>query len=599
MHKWLIFVLGLFLLSACQPSQPEPINPTQKFFEQDVSWQSCEPLLSSPAINFYGPILDRLECSRVQTPLDWRNPELDSVNLAVLRVKAGSAAERKGSILTNPGGPGGDGLTLGAFLGLVFATADDDTPAGSELQALSAQFDVIGFSPRGVGDSFQLSCGSNRVLQLFSTFYDNSTENTDKILAASEVIADACEANPLAKYVDTEQTVRDMDLIRVLLGDDKLNYVGYSYGSWLGAWYAKLFPERAGHMVLDANTDFANSFQDSFGLQPLGFDRAFKDIAAAYIARNSALFDLGSSNDEVYDVFLGLPERIKQGFAFDLGVVNDLYAASEIPQVGFKLMAAAPFEEILGLAGEPLELNNLVAVVSGYSFSPIEQVDGIVREYAFDLAFGYYFGLEPGETRISFTASSAVFRAIQCQDSVWNKDPEFNRQRGIQSSDDYPLLGNFRMLEPCAYWGKPTTSMPAVPANIPPMLLVQTEFDAATPTEGARNAFASLPNAAMVFVENEVSHAAFPYNDSCVDLPVATFLLTGNLPSDRVSNCQAKPLPGEETVFPPGQPVSPLALSTFSLEAALAPTLGNAIYDELHRLIREGAAEAYGHHLLP
>lgn len=596
MRKIFALTACIIILASCRPTQPPPTDPAQPFFDQQVSWQSCDDQLFSDFIEAFEPIADRLECTRLQTPLSWENPTLDSVDLGVLRVRAGDPENRSGAILMNPGGPGGDGLLIAAFLGLAFATADDQVPAGPELSALSAQYDIIGFSPRGVGESFQLSCGSNRLVKVAPSLYDSSEDNLDDLLVLAELIADACERNPLAKYVDTEQTVRDMELIRVVLGDEQLNYLGYSYGSWLGAWYAKLFPTTTGHMVLDANTEFSATFQDVSGLQPLGFDRAFRDIAAAYIARNSDIFELGATKDDVYDVFLNLPELVKEQFTLgNLGAAFNLYSSDAIPDLGFKLMAADAFVEILADVGDAPELGQLLAAVDAFTFSAIDQVNALVREYATELAFGYLASLSPGESSLLLAPGTAVFRAIQCNDSPWNKDPEFHKQRGRTNANEFPFLGVFRTLEPCAFWGEPTTAMPNVPADIPPILMVQTEFDAATPAEGALRAFESLPNASLLFITNEVSHTAFPYFDACVDAPVARYLFDGTLPEAQITSCEARPLPGEAQVFPPDQPVRPESLSAFSLQTALAPTIGNTLYDTLHQLLRESAAEAYGH----
>jgi pimeloyl-ACP methyl ester carboxylesterase len=592
----ILAVLACLTFVACRPGQPPPADPAQAFFDQQVRWQSCDDQLFSDFIEAFEPIAERLECTRLKTPLSWQDPARETVDLGVLRVRAGDPDNRQGAILLNPGGPGGDGLLIGAFLGLAFATADEGTPAAAELAALSAQYDIIGFSPRGVGESFQLTCGSNRLVKVAPKLYDTSEDNLNDTLLLAELLADACERNPLAKYIDTEQTARDMELIRVVLGDDKLNYLGYSYGSWLGAWYAKLFPETTGHMVLDANTEFSATFQDSFGLQPLGFDRAFRDIAAAYIARNSAIYALGDSGDAVYATFLNLPELVREQFTTgSLGAAFNLYSADAIPDLGFKLMAADAFVTILAAVGEPSEPGQLLTAIDVFTFSPIEAVDELVRAYATELAFGYLASLSPGESTIFLPPEGAVFRAIQCNDSPWSKDPAFHKQRGRDNASDFPFLGVFRTLEPCAFWGEPTTAMPEVPDNMPPILMVQTEFDAATPTEGALRAFESLPNASLLFVNNEVSHTAFPYFDDCVDVPVARYLLDGTLPDAAVTSCEARPLPGESQVFPPDTPVRPESIIAFSLQSALSPTSGNTIYDTLHRLIRESAAKAYGH----
>ncbi len=593
------FALGAFLLAACSRTPVETVDPFEPFTTQEVSWGSCDAQLYDEEIEFLEPIVNRLECATLQTPLSWDDPGRDSVNLGVLRVRAPNPTTRKGAIFLNPGGPGGDGLFLAALFGFIFDSAERfGDPSGESLKALSDTYDILGFSPRGVGESFRLYCGSNKLLPGDVNYYDTSEENLDKLLLGSRYIAEACQANPLTKYVDTEQTVRDMDLIRHLLGDEKLNFLGYSYGSWLGAWYAKTFPEHSGNIVLDANTEFSATFKDVFELQPLGFNRAFKDVALAYAARNSGVYNLGATKEEIFNVFLALPDEIKEAFTFGFsGVLGDLYSSFAVPEVGFKLMAARGVTEVLTALGDVPDFGTLQNAVLTYPYSDDEEVNERVAWYASDIAFYYYFfSLEASPSPVELPSSSALFQAITCNDTPWPNDPAVYKAAAREAAITYPLFGVALAQQPCAFWSEPTTSKPDVPADLPPILMVQTGFDAATPAEGALRAFESLPDAHLVFIENEMSHTAFPYGEPCVDEKVAAYLLTGALPSERVSNCEARPLPGEAQVYPPGGGVSPQAAS-FSLQAALHPTSGNPLYDQVHELIRENAADFYGHTL--
>ena len=205
---------------------------------------------------------ERLECATLITPLNWDDPARDEINLGVLLIRAGDQSNRQGAIFTNPGGPGGDGLEFGALFGLVFANggveeAGFPTAVPELLTQVSERYDIVGFSPRGVGGSFQLFCGGNKTPPKYGYPANRSPENIQALLTNARLTAEACQNNPLTDYVSTGQTVQDMDLVRRLLGDEKLNYLGYSYGSWLGAWYAKEFPEYAGNIAISANTDFS------------------------------------------------------------------------------------------------------------------------------------------------------------------------------------------------------------------------------------------------------------------------------------------------------------------------------------------------------
>ena len=589
-------ILGTLLLAGCGGSGDEPEDAsTEPFTEQEVAWESCDAQFTEGAQEVLALLEDRLECATVQTPLSWDDPGRDSVNLGLLRVRAADPEKRQGAIFLNPGGPGGDGLVIAAVFGLIFTAPESrGVPDYESFADLSESYDLIGFSPRGVGESFRLYCGSNKRFPADVGLYDTSEENLNALLLGSSYVADACQANPLSEYINTEQTVRDMDLIRQLLGDEKLNYLGFSYGSWLGAWYAKTFPERAGNMVLDANTQFSGTFQDVFGLQPLGFNRAFKNVALAYAARNNDIYGLGTTKEEAFDVFLSLPNEVKEALTIGtIDVGQDLYSSSAVPEVGFKLRAAQGVAEVLNILGPDAELGELLDVVAAYPYLENEENNEKVAGYAIDIAFDIYDARDAVPSPIELSAGSAVFRAITCNDTPWSSDPADYKAAARASAEAYPFDGVSLALAPCAFWSGDPVTKPDTPDNLPPILMVQTGFDAATPAEGALEAFESLPDAHLVYIENEMSHAAFPYGTACVDEKVAAYLLSGELPSERVSNCAALPLPGEMQVYPPEGGVSPQGASA-PTETALR-SVENPLYDLVHELIRENAADFYGH----
>ena len=607
----LLCVLAL-LLSACgdidvddiiPPTAEKPDKPDEaleEFENQEVSWAACDPtLFSESGRELLAPLGDRLECATLKTPLDWEEPARDEINLGVLRVKAGDESKRKGAILLNPGGPGGDGLTLGAFFGLIFANGgiEDTLPVAAPeiLAQVSESYDIVGFSPRGVGGSFQLFCGSNAVYPPADFYTDRSDENLQALLAQAELVAEACKNNPLSDFVNTEQTVQDMDLIRRLLGDEKLNYLGYSYGSWLGAWYAKRFPENAGHMVLDANTNFAATFQESFGLQPLGFQRGFEDVAAPYLTRND-VFGLGETPEEVYGVYDALRDDVKSVVTFP--ILNLLYSSQQVTVVGASLSASRGINTILNELESPLEpegYDAFLEAVATYPYVEDEELSAAISEVALPFAQDYIAALEAEPESVVLEPSSAVFNSISCNDSPWNQDSQFWIDFGNEQNEVHPFIGGAFTSEPCAFWGEPSTMMPDIPENLPSVLMVQTGYDAATPAEGALEAFESLPGAKLVYVENELSHTIFPYNTECVDAQVAQFLLDGSLPEETVTNCDALPLPGETEIFAPGTAPSTDELTTQGLVRAAVSAGENELYDLTHELLRENAAAFFGH----
>lgn len=599
--------VAVIFLAACASNPPEPTEGEQaleRINNQTVTWEACDPSIFTfvppEALTALG---ERLECATLSTALDWKAPERDTINLGVLRVKAADSAARKGAIFLNPGGPGGDGLELGALFGFLFASAGQaGLPAAEQLTQISAQYDILGFSPRGTGGSLRLYCGLNAFPPPANFYTDRSPANVEAQLAEARALAKACQNNPLNKYVDTEQTVQDMDLIRRLLGDEKLNYLGYSYGTWLGSWYAKRFPENAGNIVLDANMEFSTTFEQNEINFVEGFERAFRDVVGAFAARNNALFELGETKEAVYEVYADLPQDLKQPLLFgSLSLINNLYSSALVPDITISLVAAEGVSTVLESFGEEVTFENFDAFatqLSTFTYAEDENLNSAAQEAALVLADDYLFYLEylanPLSGGIDLGPGTAVYYAIACNDSPWNKDPAFWVQQGNEANETAPLLGGNLTGTPCPYWHDPTTEVPAVPSTLPPVLMVQNGFDAATTSEGALRAFDSLPSAKLVYIENEMSHTTFPYSAPCVDTVVANYLLNGTLPGARVTNCEAKPLPGEAEVFPPGGVPQPAA-SAPSLSAMFKPSGSTPLYDLIHERLRENAADFFGH----
>ena len=622
MRKVWILLLCALLLSACGDlddyiPEPEPDDGgLAEFEEQEINWATCDVnVFTEEDLERLAPLGDRLECATLKTPLDWEDPARDAINLGVLRVRAADETQRKGAIFLNPGGPGGDGLFIGAIVGLIFATAgDENSPrpvaAPELLSQVSEQYDIVGFSPRGVGGSFQLFCGNNLDYPNAEFFTNRSPENVEALVEIGRVQADACKNNPLTDFISTEQTVQDMDLIRRLLDDEKLNFLGYSYGSWLGAWYAKRFPEQAGNIVLDANLDFTTTFEEIVSLNPLGFQRAFEDVAAAYAARNNALFELGNTKEEVYGLYDGLREELKVVLVGSLGLTGALYASEQVPFIALSLVSAKGVSAVLdGLGSPPTPetYDAFLADVEAYAYLGNEDLNAQAVELAAVIATNYLgyreqIGAVPEPEAATLAPAAildpfeAVFTAITCNDSPWNQDPQYYADLGDELNETYPLLGGSVTVQPCAFWGEPAAAMPEVPEELPPILMVQSGYDPATIAEGALEAFESLPNASFIYVENELSHTVFPYNTECVDVKVAQYLLDGSLPDASVSNCDALPLPGETEVFAPGTaPSIDGAATTQALSVQAAQSAGeNELYDLVHKMLREDAANFFG-----
>lgn len=491
-----------------------------------------------------------MQCADVLVPLDWNNPHQGKISFALLRVKAPDQSKHQGSIFFNPGGPGGDGLLFGAIFAFLWGQADTGTRSGAALKELSERYDLIGFSPRGTGQSSRLTCGSNE--QTSAEQYpseDRSPTNVAALLRNARLVAQVCLKNPLTPYINTDQTARDLNLARQLLGDGKLNYVGYSYGTWLGAWYAKLFPEKTGRFLLDDNVALDRTWQESFNFQPLGFERAFRESALGYAARQNATFGLGSSREEVYGVYDAFPSALKLTLqTYPASLVDALYSGGGTVSIPYKLVAARGFSAVIAANPGLKTSDELAPLLSAYVYSPDSEVQNVALSEAL-LMLGTYTSIVNTLTKpVELGFGNAVFNTVLGNDSPWTQDEAFWIKAGDQAARDYPLIGGSLTENSAIYWSRPTARKPAIPGNLPPLLL-QNEHDPATPREGALPAWRTLPGAKMIFIDNEAAHTAFPYDTECVDLGVAQYFLDGKLPKDAFTVCPAKPLPTETQVF--------------------------------------------------
>jgi pimeloyl-ACP methyl ester carboxylesterase len=225
-------------------------------YGQSLQWAAC----------------GELECATINVPLDWADPNGQTISLQLNRSKARKPDERLGSVVINPGGPGGSGLDLTTY----FVSFAGDS--------LLDHYDVVGFDPRGVGKSTPINCGTTKELDAYFTAQDVAETAADVTALGDRnaAFAEHCRAlsGPLVENVDTASAARDMDVIRDALGDPKLNYLGFSYGTQLGATYATLYPQNVGRFVLDGAVDFLLSSQDLSEGQARGFESSLD----AYIA---------------------------------------------------------------------------------------------------------------------------------------------------------------------------------------------------------------------------------------------------------------------------------------------------------------------------
>lgn len=550
-------------LAACGGGSDDEADPLRQYREQTVEWTACDPTILGREEDWGDDIdedddidlsLDdapqryghRLRCALVRAPLDWARPERGDVAISVMRLAAGKPEQRRGALVFNPGGPGIDGLAMAFVLANAFADSAPEDPQGALQLRLLDEYDMVGYSPRGVGASTRFECATNelrRVVDLSPTGWD-TPENLANAQYNGRKQAEACLKNPLAPFINTDASARDLDLLRHLLGENRLNYVGISYGTLLGAWYASLFPDRVGRMVLDSSLDYAAPFEESERAQPLALQRLIDELLVPYAVRHAAHFQLGTTEATVRAQVPGLSPRMQRVLIDHLPGLG--YQRQSADRLLDTIAAARGLDAVLESAPDPSDQDALQQALRQQVFDPTDpQHDRLVREAAQGLLASYVstWIAPPVPTSISLSPGTAVYHATNCNDPAWTTDLGAWIDRVREIAPRAPMVVADGLDFTCAFWGGPRVVKPD-PAAMKPLniLFVQSQYDMPTPIEGANAMFARLPAAQRIYVPGEFQHGVYPYLDRCVD-PAVTRYLLGESPAQRETSCPAHPLP--------------------------------------------------------
>ncbi|MEU9593985.1 alpha/beta hydrolase [Streptomyces sp. NPDC048193] len=470
-----------------------------------------------------------LQCASLTVPLDHSRPDGERITLALSRVPH-TATTYQGPLLVNPGGPGGSGLTLAGFV------------ASSLPKGVAAQYDVIGFDPRGVGSSQPaLDCRPGHFAPVRPDTLPASPAVEQANLARAKSFAQACGRRyaDVLPHIDTVDAVRDMDAIRGALGSEKINYFGYSYGTYLGAVYAKLYPERVRRLVLDSVVDPEEVWYDA----NLGQDHAFDDrhrAFMAWIAKYDTVYGLGTD-----------PERIEAAwYAMRTAVAKD-------PAGG--RVGAAELEDTFLPGGYyngywPYLAEAFAAYVNDGNAAPL--VEAYEDFGAVDAA---------GENGYS------VYTSVQCRDAGWPRDWDQWREDNwdVYAKAPFMTWNNAWYNAPCAFW--PTAPGQAVDVTnrrLPPVLLFQATGDAATPYEGGVTVHRLLRGSSLVVEEGGGNHGITLSGNACLDAHLAAYLADGTVPrGDGEADAVCATLPDPE-------PLQSKAASTSSRGSTLHSLLG-------------------------
>lgn len=518
---------------AAAPAASAPAAAAQpdrlRYYRQALRWARCYDSGRTVAPEQQEPI-ERMECASMLVPRDWRTPNARRdlrVEVSRLRPLRGTATR---SIVGNPGGPGAPGVIMPLIL--------------AERPAVAARAELIGFDPRGTGRSTSISCeGAPSPAALDPRDRDRASLDLTARLSAS--YAEVCRRKngSLLDVITTEQTVRDMDLVRHLLGRRTLDFLGYSGGSWLGAHYATAFPSRVGRFVLDSNTQFTGPWRETFELQPLGFERRFRQDFAPWAARYDLRLRLGRTPSRVRGTYERLRAELKRepldvevfptvtiridGPALDNAIAQSMYSKQQFTPLALDL---AFVRALVSARADAAARDRLVRRLSQ------EQRERLVRAVQ----------ERPRRTGqpLAFDSAQATFFAVICNDTPWPQGQAYADRVSAEQGPKYPLVGWSLNQNPCHYWDRPRTSLPTPTGRgVPPVLMVQSQRDPATPLEGARRAHARFAGSRMLTVTNEGDHGVYVGVNACVDRRVDAFLLTGALPAARDTTCPGTGIP--------------------------------------------------------
>ncbi|AMB60504.1 peptidase [Microterricola viridarii] len=455
------------------------------FYGQTVQWSSCG---------------GGMQCADVKAPLNWADPASGTIKLAIVRQPA--SGDKIGSLFVNPGGPGASGYD--------FVKDSVDYATDERLQE---RFDVVGFDPRGVGRSTAVACYD--AAQMDAYLYDVSTtkRGSDAWIAemtdSSRAFGNACatETGPLLEHVDTQSAARDLDLLRAVLGDKELYYLGYSYGTFLGAVYAELFPGKAGRLVLDGALDPAASNFEVTKVQSVGFENALR----AYLKDC-----LGSSSCP----FSG---TVDQGMATIAALLASVDAspirASDGRQLGSNALLTAIIYPLYDAKAWGMLSDMFESVMHGDA----------------DLAFQFADGYNGRNADGSYSDNSTeAFMAVNCMDYSYNADPASMRAQAAEIAAAAPVIGSYMAYGDigCANWPYKFQGerAPIHAAGAPPILVIGTTNDPATPYVWAESLADQLDSGVLVTYQGE-GHTAYNKSNSCISNTVDDYLIKGTVPS--------------------------------------------------------------------
>ena len=481
--KIVVVLTSILLLTSCAVTEPESLSSLTQYQTQELKWRDC-----------YG----NYQCSNLLVPINYQDLSIGAFSLALLRYQALDQDHRIGSLVVNPGGPGASGVDY---------AYNAEYIVGSEILE---RFDIVGFDPRGVGDSAAIKCLSDAETDASFAADPKPDDETEFVLFISDArdyFAKCAENTKHLTNYSTLNSARDLEILRSVLGDKKLNFLGKSYGTYLGTLYAELFPESVGRFVLDGAVDPNSSNREAMLGQAIGFESALDAFISNCLKSNSCALtgNLENAKFQVIDLLAKAaitPLQSKSGREVTEGlVVVGIASALYDSESGWPVLRDAFKEAMIG---------------SGESFLTLAD------QYAGRQENGSYVNNE-----------NDALQVIGCLDQ--NKlEPVTVFKKGFaEFSDRAPIFGPY-----LAYAGLACRYLPKLDImeqieikelKTKPILVVGTTRDPATPYKWAQSLAKIFQDSVLITLDGD-GHTGHGRGSTCVDSAVDRYLLTGVTP---------------------------------------------------------------------
>jgi Predicted hydrolases or acyltransferases (alpha/beta hydrolase superfamily) len=461
-----------------------------------IDWQPCT-----------GEELAGLECASVAVPLDHRRPHGTKIRIALSRKRhTVPDSEYQGVLLLNPGGPGASGLTMPHWF------------AGTGVEQAAAAYDLIGFDPRGSGASEpRLDCGSGYDDPVRPDYVPANLAEEKAWLARAKDFARKCHqaAARLLPHMTTVDSAHDLEHIRRALGENKISFLGYSWGTYLGANYATLYPHRVRRLVLDSVVRPSGVWYQNNLDQNRAFEVRAKDFFA-WLARHDATYRLGA----------------------DAAAVERKY---------YEIRAALKANPAGGKVG-PSEYDDTF-LLGGYTNAAWPFLaDGLALANAGDT--GFLVALYEAFAEPAGDSGHALYLATSCTDNRWPSSWTVWRRdaAALHRTAPFATWPNTWFNAPCLYWpAKAGTPLRLSGHGLPPVLILQSTKDAATPYQGAVEMHRLLPSSRLVVEDGGGNHGITLAGNECLDGHLAAYLADGTVPPSRPGpDALCAPLPDPE-----------------------------------------------------